>query len=142
TGLLIVLVVIVEFSCFVWAMVVWDNIDIDIKTTMSAYFAQSTGVGVERTSVDAVRWDRLHVKFQCCGVSGPNDFLSTGHVPFSCCGQGPLDALHKPYAADCSEVYQRGCANLLHSYAREQLLFVAMTALAAYAYCYGIGALR
>ncbi|KOB64077.1 Tetraspanin-3 [Operophtera brumata] len=112
TGLLIVLVVIVEFSCFVWAMVVWDNIDIDIKTTMSAYFAQSTG-------------------FQCCGVSGPNDFLSTGHVPFSCCGQGPLDALHKPYAADCSEVYQRGCANLLHSYAREQLLFVAMTALAA-----------
>lgn len=54
--------VIIEFSCFVWAMVVWDNIEIDIKTTMSSYFAVSTGAAMEPNSVDAIRWDRLHVK--------------------------------------------------------------------------------
>ncbi|XP_072943894.1 23 kDa integral membrane protein-like [Epargyreus clarus] len=128
-GLLIIVVVVIEFTCFVWAMVVWDNIEIDIKTTMTSYFEESHGGG-DPTS-DTVRWDRLHVKFECCGVSGPSDFSSTGHVPFSCCGQGPLDALHKPYAADCSTLFQRGCGNPLHDYAKEQLILVAMTALAA-----------
>ncbi|XP_045445996.1 23 kDa integral membrane protein-like [Melitaea cinxia] len=128
-GILITVVVIIEFSCFVWAMVVWDNIEIDIKTTMTSYF-MLTGENKE-TNSDSVRWDRLHVKFECCGVSGPNDYSSTGHVPFSCCGQGPLDSIQKPYTSDCSKLYQRGCGNLLHDYAKSQLLMVALTALIA-----------
>lgn len=44
-----------------WAMVVWDNIEIDVKTTMTSYFMQTTE-NKEPNSVDAVRWDRLHVK--------------------------------------------------------------------------------
>ncbi|XP_022120104.1 23 kDa integral membrane protein [Pieris rapae] len=127
-GILILLVVVIEFVCFVWAMVVWDNIEIDIKTTMTAYFLETS---TKETNPDSIRWDRLHVKFECCGVSGPADYSSTGHVPFSCCGQGPLDSIQKPYTADCTTVYQRGCGNLLHVYAKEQLLFVAMVALIA-----------
>ncbi|KAJ2952541.1 hypothetical protein O0L34_g6861 [Tuta absoluta] len=130
TGVLIVIVVVVEFAVFVWAMVEWDNIEIDIKTTMTNYF-MDTVTQKQPNTPDAVRWDRLHVKFQCCGVSGPNDYNTAGHVPFSCCGQGPLDALHKPYTSDCSTLYQRGCGKQLHEYAKEQLLLVAMTALAA-----------
>lgn len=61
-GILIIVVVIIEFSCFVWAMVVWDNIEIDIKTTMTSYF-MLTGENKE-TNSDSVRWDRLHVKVQ------------------------------------------------------------------------------
>ncbi|KAM3961770.1 23 kDa integral membrane protein [Aphomia sociella] len=129
TGLLIILVVVIEFSCFVWAMVVWDNIEIDIKSTMTGYFAQTAMT--ESNSADTIRWDRLHLKFECCGVSGPSDYSSSGHVPFSCCGQGPLDSLHKPYTADCTALYQRGCGRPLHDYAKQQLLLVAMTALTA-----------
>ncbi|XP_041977748.1 23 kDa integral membrane protein-like [Aricia agestis] len=128
-GALVVIVVVIEFSCFVWAMVVWDNIEIDIKTTMTDYFLYTSEN--KETSIDSVRWDRLHVKFECCGVSGPNDYSATGHVPFSCCGQGPLDSIQKPYTSDCSILYQRGCGNLLHSYAKEHVLFVAMAALIA-----------
>ncbi|XP_035436701.2 23 kDa integral membrane protein-like [Spodoptera frugiperda] len=130
TGILIVLVVAIEFSCFVWAMVVWDNVEIDIKSTLSHYF-EHTLTKTDTTDVDVIRWDRIQVKFECCGVSGPSDYTSKGHVPFSCCGQGPLDSLHKPYAADCSMLYQRGCGKPLHDYARQQVLMVAMTALAA-----------
>ncbi|CAG9095885.1 unnamed protein product [Plutella xylostella] len=129
-GILIAVVVIVEFSCFVWAMVVWENVEIDIKTTMSEYFAE-TARNKAPNSPDAIRWDKLHVQMECCGMTGPGDFSSTGHVPFSCCGQGPLDSLHQPYAGDCSALYQRGCAKPLHKYAKEQLLLVAMVALAA-----------
>ncbi|CAG9585774.1 unnamed protein product [Danaus chrysippus] len=129
TALLIILVVVIEFACFVWAMVVWDNVEIDIKTTMTSYFMMSNAS--KETNTDSVRWDRLHVKFECCGVSGPNDYSAAGHVPFSCCGQGPLDSIQKPYTSDCSTLYQRGCGNLLHQYAKEQLLWVAMTALTA-----------
>ncbi|XP_034839740.1 23 kDa integral membrane protein-like [Maniola hyperantus] len=129
TGLLIILIVVIEFSCFVWAMVVWDNIEIDIKTTMTSYFLLTTEN--KDASADNIRWDRLHMKFECCGVSGPNDYSSSGHVPFSCCGQGPLDSIQKPYTSDCSTLYQRGCGNLLHDYAKQQLLLVAMVALAA-----------
>ncbi|CAH2086819.1 unnamed protein product [Euphydryas editha] len=128
-GVLIIVVVIIEFSCFVWAMVVWDNIEIDIKTTMTSYF-MLTGENKD-TNSDSVRWDRLHVKFECCGVSGPNDYSSTGHVPFSCCGQGPLDSIQKPYTSDCSVLYQRGCGTPLRDYAKSQILMVAMTALVA-----------
>ncbi|XP_013190005.2 23 kDa integral membrane protein [Amyelois transitella] len=130
TGILIILVVVIEFSCFVWAMVVWDNIEIDITSTMSSYFKLTTDLK-DPNSADAIRWDRLHVRFQCCGLSGPTDFSSTGQVPFSCCGQGPLDSLHKPYASDCTALFQRGCGKPLHEYAREQLLLVSMTALTA-----------
>ncbi|XP_026329673.1 23 kDa integral membrane protein-like isoform X2 [Hyposmocoma kahamanoa] len=129
-GILIALVVVTEFACFVWAMVVWDNIEVDIKPTMTDYFA-ATVAKKDPNSADAVRWDRLHVKFECCGVSGPNDYSVVGHVPFSCCGQGPLESLLKPYVADCSTLYQRGCAKQLHAYAREHLLMIALTALAA-----------
>ncbi|CAH2217322.1 jg5632 [Pararge aegeria aegeria] len=128
-GLLVMLIVVIEFSCFVWAMVVWDNIEIDIKTTMTSYFLLTKEN--KEASVDSVRWDRLHVKFECCGVSGPNDYSSAGHVPFSCCGQGPLDSIQKPYTSDCTTLYQRGCGNLLHDYAKQHLLLVAMVALAA-----------
>ncbi|XP_049866813.1 23 kDa integral membrane protein-like isoform X2 [Pectinophora gossypiella] len=128
TGVLIALVVVIEFAVFVWAMVEWDNIEIDVKTTMTSYFME-TNVNKQPNSADAVRWDRLH--FECCGVTGPSDYSSSGHMPFSCCGQGPLDSLHKPYTADCATLYQRGCANQLHQYARQQLLWVALTALAA-----------
>ncbi|CAG5011729.1 unnamed protein product [Parnassius apollo] len=129
-GTLIVLVVVIEFSCFVWAMVEWDNIEIDIKSTMMNYFME-TSERKDPNSADSLRWDKLHVKFECCGVSGPSDYTSTGHVPFSCCGQGPLDSLHKPYTADCSTLYQRGCGKQLHEYAKKQLLYVAMAALTA-----------
>ncbi|KAJ0180310.1 hypothetical protein K1T71_003714 [Dendrolimus kikuchii] len=130
TGILIVIVVVIEFSCFVWAMVVWDNMEIDITTNMQSYFKQMIE-NTDNNNVDSIRWDRLHVRFECCGVGGPKDYASTGHVPFSCCGQGPLDALQKPYAADCSEMFQRGCGKLLHEYAKEQLLLVSLTALSA-----------
>lgn len=130
TGILIILVVVIEFSCFVWAMVVWDNVEIDIKSTIMHYFEQSLA-NTDATAVDTIRWDRLQVKFECCGVTGPSDYTSKGQVPFSCCGQGPLDSMHKPYAADCAMLYQRGCGKPLHDYAREQLLMVAMTALVA-----------
>lgn len=73
----------------------------------------------------------ISFQFSCCGVTGPSDYTSKGQVPFSCCGQGPLDSIHKPYASDCAMLYQRGCAKPLHDYAREQLLLVAMTALGA-----------
>ncbi|VVC95349.1 23 kDa integral membrane protein-like [Leptidea sinapis] len=129
-GVLIVLVVVIEFACFVWAMVVWDNIEIDIKTAMTSYFVE-TNYNKE-TNSDTIRWDRLHVKFQCCGVSGPTDYSSTGHLPYSCCGQGPLDSIQQqPYTSDCSAFYKRGCGNQIHEYAKQQLLFVAMTALVA-----------
>lgn len=130
TGLLIIIVVVIEFSCFVWAMVVWDNTEIDIKTTMTSYFAQTTAAK-DPNSADAIRWDRIHVRFECCGVNGPNDYTSSGRVPLSCCGQGPLDELHKPYTSDCSALYQRGCGKPVHDYTRQQLLLVAMTALTA-----------
>lgn len=61
-GILIIVVVIIEFSCFVWAMVVWDNIEIDIKTTMTSYFMLTSEN--KETNSDSVRWDRLHVKVQ------------------------------------------------------------------------------
>ncbi|XP_028178650.1 23 kDa integral membrane protein-like [Ostrinia nubilalis] len=130
TGVLIVIVVVVEFSCFVWAMVVWDSVDIDIKNSMTGYFNQMLAAN-QPESADAIRWDRLHVKFECCGVGGPNDFGKKGAVPFSCCGQGPLDAQFKPYTADCSAMFQRGCGKPLHDYAREHLMYIAMTALVA-----------
>ncbi|XP_045491839.1 23 kDa integral membrane protein-like [Colias croceus] len=128
-GILIILVVVIEFACFVWAMVVWDNIEIDIKTTMTTYFMDT--IDIKEANTDTIRWDRLHVKFQCCGVSGPGDYSSSGHVPFSCCGQGPLDSIQKPYVADCTTLFQRGCGNPLHEYAKQQLLLVAMVALIA-----------
>ncbi|XP_068629961.1 tetraspanin-9-like [Battus philenor] len=129
-GLLIIVVVVIEFSCFVWAMVVWDNIEIDIKSTMTNYFME-TDIIKDPNSPDSLRWDKLHVKFECCGVSGPGDYHTSNHVPFSCCGQGPLDSLHKPYTADCSALYQRGCGKQLHEYTKNQLLLIAMTALTA-----------
>lgn len=55
------IVVIVEFSCFVWAMVVWDNIELDIKSAMTSYFTM-TSDNKEPNSMDALRWDRLHVQ--------------------------------------------------------------------------------
>ncbi|XP_059060689.1 23 kDa integral membrane protein-like [Achroia grisella] len=130
TGLLVVLVVIIEFSCFVWAMVVWDNMEIDIKSTMTNYFAESIATE-DPNSAATIRWDNLHVKFECCGVHGPSDYTALGRVPLSCCGQGPLDEIHKPYASDCSTLYQRGCGKPVHDYAKEQLVLVAMTALCA-----------
>jgi hypothetical protein len=54
-------VVVVEFSCFVWAMVVWDSVDIDIKNTMGNYFEVAAGAK-EPNSADSIRWDRLHVQ--------------------------------------------------------------------------------
>ncbi|XP_030034449.1 leukocyte surface antigen CD53 [Manduca sexta] len=129
TGILLVLVVAIEFSCFVWAMVVWDNVEIDVKTTMTQYFEDTKGS--EPNSAEAVRWDRLQVKFQCCGVTGHHDYSSLGHIPLSCCGQGPLDDIHKPYAAECSQVFKRGCGKPLHEYTKQQLLLVSMTALIA-----------
>lgn len=130
TGVLITLVVVAEFSCFVWAMVVWDNVEIDIKSTILQYF-EHTIANTETTLVDNIRWDKLQVKFQCCGVAGPSDYTSKGQVPFSCCGQGPLDSIHKPYTSECTMLYQRGCGKQLHDYAREQMLYVAITALIA-----------
>ncbi|CAB3234654.1 unnamed protein product [Arctia plantaginis] len=130
TGILLIIVVVIEFSCFVWAMVVWDNIEIDIKSTIMRYFETSLA-NTDPNSVDMIRWDRLQVKFECCGVTGPSDYTSKGHVPFSCCGQGPLDSIHKPYTSECTMLFQRGCGKQLHEYAREQLLLVSMTALAA-----------
>ncbi|KAL4714174.1 hypothetical protein ACJJTC_008528 [Scirpophaga incertulas] len=130
TGILILVVVIVEFSCFVWAMVVWDSVDIDVRNAMSSYFDVAAG-DKNPNSADSIRWDRLHIQFECCGVSGPGDFSQQHAVPFSCCGQGPLDAQHRPYAADCTAVFQRGCAKPLHQYAQRQLLLIAMTALIA-----------
>lgn len=129
TGILIVLVVIIEFTCFVWAMVVWDNVEIDVKTTMTQFFEDTRGA--DANSADSLKWDRLHVKFECCGVTGPNDYATSGHVPFSCCGQGPLDSLHKPYASECAALYLRGCGKQLHEYTRQQLMLVSMTALCA-----------
>ncbi|RVE45856.1 hypothetical protein evm_009455 [Chilo suppressalis] len=128
TGVLIFLVVAVQFSCFVWAMVVWDSVDIDIKNSMTSFFDVANEVN-NPNSPESIRWDRLHVQFECCGVSGPGDYGQKGSVPFSCCGQGPLDAKFKPYTADCSTLYQRGCAKPLHQYTRQQLLMVAMAAL-------------
>lgn len=42
-------------------MVVWDNIEIDIKLTMTDYFAAIIAAK-DPNSADAVRWDKLHVK--------------------------------------------------------------------------------
>ncbi|KAI8435302.1 hypothetical protein MSG28_003633 [Choristoneura fumiferana] len=121
TGILIIIVVVVEFSCFVWAMVVWDNVELDIKSTMTTYL-QYTVDSKDTNSIESLRWDKLHITFECCGVSGPGDFVSTGQVPFSCCGQGPLDSMQKPYASDCSAIYQRGCGKRLHEYARQHVM--------------------
>ncbi|XP_045542842.1 23 kDa integral membrane protein [Papilio machaon] len=129
-GLLIVIVVVIEFSCFVWAMVVWDNAEIEIRSTMTNYFMLTSKIE-DPNSVDSLRWDKLQVQFECCGISGPGDYSASKHVPFSCCGQGPLDSLHKPYTADCTTLYQRGCGKQLHQYTKDQLLLVAMTALTA-----------
>lgn len=42
-------------------MVVWDNVEVDIKPTMTEYFAV-TVANKDPNSADAVRWDKLHVK--------------------------------------------------------------------------------
>ena len=52
---------VIEFSCFVWAMVVWDNVEIDIKSTIMHYFEHALE-NTDSTSVDTIRWDRLQVK--------------------------------------------------------------------------------
>lgn len=130
-GVLIFLVVVIEFGCFVWALVVWDNVELDIKSNMMQYFI-STMQEKEPNSVNALRWDRLHVQMQCCGVTGSNDYrLHSSQMPFSCCGQGPLEAPQSPYTPDCHMVFQRGCGIPLHKYVQEQLLITAATGLIA-----------
>ncbi|XP_063378600.1 23 kDa integral membrane protein-like [Cydia fagiglandana] len=131
TGILLILVVVIEFACFVWAMVVWDGVDLEIKTNMASYL-QYTLENKEDSSYDFLRWDKLHKDMQCCGVTGPGDFLHTNNIPVSCTGKGILDTLaQKPYVSDHSAIFQQGCGNPLHEYARQQLMLVAMTALVA-----------
>lgn len=68
TGILIVIVVVIEFACFVWAMVVWDNMEIDITTNMQSYFKQMIE-NTEHNNIDSIRWDRLHVRVGILNVS-------------------------------------------------------------------------
>ncbi|GBP26197.1 23 kDa integral membrane protein [Eumeta japonica] len=128
SGILILAVVLIEFGCFVWAMSVWEDTDITVKTAIRSYFNQTMS---NPNSGDAIRWDRLQGKFQCCGISGPSDYTSVGHVPFSCCGVGPIDPINESYVANCNQIYQRGCSDLLYKYTERQLLWVAVIAFLA-----------
>lgn len=42
-------------------MVVWDNVEIDVKSTILHYFEHALA-NTDAMAVDTIRWDRLQVK--------------------------------------------------------------------------------
>ncbi|XP_041977761.1 CD63 antigen-like [Aricia agestis] len=117
-GLLLV-ILLFEISITIMGFTLREDGVSEIRSTMATSLQQ-----YETRSDVAVIWDELQMGFQCCGVTGRNDWVSN-RLPVSCCyiDYGTIS----PFECGTGNAYTSGCAAALGEWLGRKAFAVGVT---------------
>ncbi|XP_019763912.1 23 kDa integral membrane protein [Dendroctonus ponderosae] len=73
------LLLVAEFAIGVWAIILWDEVEVGALNLMSASFEELIALNYYRKD-----WNKLQSQLHCCGISGVQDYNRTESYPTSC----------------------------------------------------------
>ncbi|CAH3887701.1 23 kDa integral membrane protein-like [Pieris brassicae] len=111
---LLILIILLELSVGIAAAALRPQIEGTMKTQLRASFIKNKSTR-EEDSVYREFWDKIQNNLECCGVTGPDNYVASEprlNPSYSCCPQDDSDRAVEIKRSDCislSKYYQEGC---------------------------------
>ncbi|XP_050345186.1 23 kDa integral membrane protein-like [Nymphalis io] len=110
----LILIILLELSVGIAAASLRPQIEGTLKTQLRASFIKNKSTR-EEDSTYREFWDRVQRNLECCGVTGPDNYVASEprlNPSFSCCPPDDTDRADEIKRSDCislSKYYQAGC---------------------------------
>ncbi|XP_046964544.1 23 kDa integral membrane protein-like [Vanessa cardui] len=110
----LIIIILLELSVGIAAAALRPQIEGTMKTQLRASFIKNKSTR-EEDSTYREFWDRVQSNLECCGVTGPDNYVASEprlNPSFSCCPPDGTDRADEIKRSDCislSKYYQEGC---------------------------------
>ncbi|XP_032513513.1 23 kDa integral membrane protein-like [Danaus plexippus] len=110
----LIIIILLELSVGIAAAALRPQIEGTMKTQLRASFIKNKSTR-EEDSTYREFWDRIQSSLECCGVTGPDNYVASEprlNPSFSCCPPDGTDRADEIKRSDCislSKYYQSGC---------------------------------
>ncbi|XP_041977063.1 23 kDa integral membrane protein-like [Aricia agestis] len=110
----LIIIILLELSVGIAAAALRPQIEGTLKTQLRASFIKNKSTK-EEDSTYREFWDRIQSNLECCGVTGPDNYVASEprlNPSFSCCPSDGTDRADEIKRSDCislSKYYQEGC---------------------------------
>ncbi|CAH2086830.1 unnamed protein product [Euphydryas editha] len=110
----LIVIILLELSVGIAAAALRPQIEGTLKTQLRASFIKNKSTR-EEDSTYREFWDRVQSSLECCGVTGPDNYVNSEprlNPSFSCCPPDGSDRADEIKRSDCislAKYYQQGC---------------------------------
>ncbi|XP_045785697.1 23 kDa integral membrane protein-like [Maniola jurtina] len=110
----LILIILLELSVGIAAAALRPQLEGTMKTQLRASFIKNKS-SREEDSTYKEFWDNIQTKLECCGVTGPDNYIASEprlNPAYSCCPPDDSDHSMETKRSDCislTKYYQEGC---------------------------------